>query len=69
VSINSGEVQSCAICEEGSVEPLLARAQRMMGDGVETRRLAETGVEKNALKQVGRYHDEVLMATDLLGQS
>jgi ribosomal protein S18 acetylase RimI-like enzyme len=29
----------------------------------------EYGVEKNALKQDGRYYDEVLMAKDLLGQS
>lgn len=29
----------------------------------------EYGVEKNALKQDGRYCDEVLMAKDLLGQS
>jgi ribosomal protein S18 acetylase RimI-like enzyme len=29
----------------------------------------EYGVEKNALKQNGRYHDEVLMAKDLSGQS
>jgi ribosomal protein S18 acetylase RimI-like enzyme len=28
----------------------------------------EYGVEKNALKQGGRYHDEVLMAKDLSGQ-
>jgi Acetyltransferase (GNAT) domain len=27
----------------------------------------EYGVEKNALKQDGRYYDEVLMAKDLLG--
>jgi ribosomal protein S18 acetylase RimI-like enzyme len=29
----------------------------------------EYGVEKNALKQAGRYYDEVLMAKDLLGRS
>ena len=29
----------------------------------------EYGVEKNALKQDGRYYDEVLMAKDLLGTS
>ena len=29
----------------------------------------EYGVEKNALKQVGRYYDEVLMAKDLLEKS
>ena len=29
----------------------------------------EYGVEKNSLKQDGRYYDEVLMAKDLLGQS
>jgi ribosomal protein S18 acetylase RimI-like enzyme len=29
----------------------------------------EYGVEKNALKQAGRYYDEVLMAKNLLGQS
>jgi hypothetical protein len=29
----------------------------------------EYGVEKNALKQAGRYYDEVLMAKDLLRQS
>ena len=29
----------------------------------------EYGVEKRALKQAGRYYDEVLMAKDLLGQS
>ena len=27
----------------------------------------EYGVEKNALKQAGRYYDEVLMAKDLSG--
>ena len=29
----------------------------------------EYGVEKNALKQDGRYYDEVLMAMDLLAKS
>jgi RimJ/RimL family protein N-acetyltransferase len=29
----------------------------------------EYGVEKNALKQDGRYYDEVLMAKDLLEKS
>jgi ribosomal protein S18 acetylase RimI-like enzyme len=29
----------------------------------------EYGVEKNALRQAGRYYDEVLMAKDLLGPS
>ena len=29
----------------------------------------EYGVEKNALKQAGRYYDEVLMAKNLLGPS
>jgi ribosomal protein S18 acetylase RimI-like enzyme len=29
----------------------------------------EYGVEKNALKQDGRYYDEVLMAKDLLAKS
>jgi RimJ/RimL family protein N-acetyltransferase len=29
----------------------------------------EYGVERNALKQAGRYYDEVLMAKDLLRQS
>ena len=43
----------------------------LVSENVEARRLYESfgfveyGVEKNALKQDGRYYDEILMAKDL----
>ncbi len=47
----------------------------VVSDNVTARRLyaglgfAEYGIERNALKQDGRYYDEVLMAKDLKSES